>query len=402
MTIGTRETPLVRGELQSQLTRKVTEVACQPDHNSSGGAPSFMTEDDGRPVVRLAATNCELDMDIWQGLRSPAKVGMYPIGLEDIWRHYATCNVRSTRADGSPNPLAMPEPFDEAKGRFRRAVIVSGVLAMNPDIYENYAGKIESGDIDPCDDYCRARGEVLAIINKGVGRLALSLMADGRAVVPMTVKNVGKVIDGTRGEYMKGRNHGPRSNHFPQTSVAVMTGLLRFGVSRLPFRDEVGPDGSVRRLMGQYGSIVIFDDRPMVTDGAGGMSLLDVEGLAKMRRANDYTVVEADATADRYCTYNLTGGNGASVCGKCIDACPVDALAHSSPGTDGTYDESLLRQKHRFWDGWLDFDSGNCCRDRGQKSQLCAEYVCARCEAVCAARGIHKSAADVRRMNGEA
>ena len=48
---------------------------------------------------------------------------------------------------------------------------------------------------------------------------------------------------------------GPRNNHWPQNSIAVMTGLLRFGVNRLPFRDEVGSDGKGQRLFGRYGSV---------------------------------------------------------------------------------------------------------------------------------------------------
>ena len=385
--------------LQELLTRKVAEVAREPEYSWGDRFQSYMAEADGAPVVRLAVTNCRPDMDIWQGLRNPAMVGMYPIGLPDIWMHYAAANVKSTRYDGSPNPLAMPEPFAEAVQRYRRAVIVSGMLAMNPALYEAYAEKIEAGDLDPVDAYGRVRGEVSGIINAALGKMALSLMSAERAVVPMTGKNVGTIIDRCRSEYAKGRYHGPCNNHWPQNSIAVMTGLLQFGISRLPFRDEVGPDGKVRRLFGQYASVVIFDDEEPVTDGAEGVSLLDEGRLAWLRRVNDYTEVAAEVVAERYCTYNLTRPDGRSVCGKCIEACPAGALANSSPGPDGRYAERLTGQKHRFFEGFLDFDFGNCSRDRGQKAQLYEDYVCARCEAVCAAQGIRKRAADVTVIN---
>jgi len=87
-------------------------------------------------------TNCAPDFDVWQGLRSPALIGMYPISLRDIWMHYAAMNVKSTRADGSPNPLAMPEPFEDACREYRRAVIISAMLATHPGIYEGYARKM--------------------------------------------------------------------------------------------------------------------------------------------------------------------------------------------------------------------------------------------------------------------
>ena len=399
MTRQHKSRSITRDELHELLTAKVGDVSRQPEHSWGDGFRSFMTDDDGSPAVRVAVANCSPDMDIWEGLRSPAQVGQYPIGLADIWRHYAAANVKSTRADGSPNPLAMPESFDEALRRYKRAVIISAILPMNPEVYDAYAEKIERGDADPADNYCRARGEASTLINKAVGRLALSLMAPGRAVVPMTKDNVPKVIDGTRSEYMKGRYHGPCNTHYPQGSIAVMTGLLRFGLSRLPFRDEVGPDGKVRRLLGQYASVVIFDEEPPVADGAGGVTLLDDQRLAWMRRVNNYTDASEDAAAERYCTYNLTRPDGRSACQKCLDACPSDALIHSSPRPDGSFEEHLLRQKHRFWNGWLDFDFGNCCRERSQKAQLYAEYVCARCEAICAARGARKPAADVARIN---
>ncbi|KKL14276.1 hypothetical protein LCGC14_2517330, partial [marine sediment metagenome] len=402
MITESKQVSLAVDGLQQRLADKVAEVARQPEHSWADGFCSFMAEPDGRHVLRVGATHCPPDMDIWQGLRSPAQVGMYPIGLEDIWMHYAAANVRSTRADGSPNPLAMPEPFADAMERFKRAVIISGMLAMNPTVYETYAGKIERGDADPPDDYCRARGEVSKLINKAVGRLALSLMAPNRAVVPMTGDNAGKVIDGTRSAYTKGKYHGPCNNAYPQNSIAVMTGLLRFGVSRLPFRDELGPDGQVRRLMGQYASVVIFDDHSPAGDNGDGVTLLEPDRLGRMRRVNDYADAAEDVVADRYCTYNLRGADGDGACRKCIKVCPSGALAHSSPDVDGAYSQKQLSQKHRFSGGTLDFDAGNCGRERGQKAQLYAEYVCARCEAICAARGIRKSPEEIARINAPA
>ena len=167
-----------------------------------------------------------------------------------------------------------------------------------------------------------------------------------------------------------------------QLVASVLAGLMRFGINRLPFRDEVAPAGKVRRLMGQYASLVIFDDQEPRADGAAGLSLLTPERLAWMRRVSDYTDVAGAVTADRYCT------------------CPSGALANSSPSPQGQFAERLTQQAHRFANGSMKFDFGNCCRERGQKAQLYPEYVCARCEAICAARGIRKSPADVARIHG--
>jgi len=388
-----------RERLQSLLTDKVSEVAGEPDHTWGSGLRSFMVDEEGRPIVRVAVANCAPDLDIWQGLRGPALVGMYPIGLREVWMHYAASNVKSTRYDGSPNPLAMPEPFEEALSRIKRAVIISAMLPLNPSVFEAYAEKIERGDQDPMDYYGRHRGEAGVLINKAVGKLALTLMAPTRSVVPMTAKTAATVIDRTRSEYSKGSYHGPCNNHYPQNSIAVLTGLLKFGINRIPFRDEVWADGSVRRLCGQYASIIIFDEEDPIQDGAHGVTLIDAERLAWLKRVNDYTDVAPEVVADRYCPYSLTKSDGTGTCAKCIGACPSGALANSSPSSEGVFDERVTQQKHRFADGALHFDFGTCNRDRKQKSQLYDDYVCARCEAICAARGARRKAGDVVAMD---
>ncbi|MFQ6130410.1 MAG: hypothetical protein ACE5R4_00075 [Armatimonadota bacterium] len=395
----THPIPLTRSALQAVLTDKVVEVMREPDYSWGDGFRSFMSDDEGKPVVRLALANCTPDTDIWEGLRSPAQAGMYPIGLCDVWMHYAASNVQSTRYDGSPNPLAVPEPFEEAQERLKRAVIISAMLPLNPEVYAAYAEKVERGDLDPWDYYCHARIEVGALIDKAVAKLALALMAPRRAVVPMTARGAATVADRTRSEYLRGSYHGPCNNHYPQNSIAAMTGLLRFGVNRLPFRDEVWPDGSVRRLCGQYASIIVFDEDDVVQDGSGGVSVLDADRRAWLRRVNDFTDVAPEAVAQRFCTYNVLGSDGNSVCTKCIESCPSGALANSSPDPSGIMDELLTRQTHRFSEGALKFDYGTCNRDRGQKAQLYDEYVCARCEAVCAAKGVRRPASEVEAMS---
>lgn len=388
-----------RTSFRRLLESKVVEVVDEPEYNWANHFKTFMTDDEGKPVVRVAITNCPLDTDIWEGLRTPAHVGMYPLTPDDIWKHYACMNVKTTRYDGSPNPLAMPETFDDAMKRFRHLVILCGMLAVNPQVYQIYAEKIERGDEDPFHYYCRATGDVDAIIDKSIGKAALALMGRNRAVVPMTNRNTKVIIDRTRGEYHKGRYHGPCNNHWPNGSLAVMTGLLRFGVNRLPFRDEATENGERHRLFGRYRSIVIFDGEAPATDNAGGITLLGPERMSQLRHMSDYTKATPDVQGQRYCTYNLTRSDGGSMCGMCLSACPSGALRNSTPRPDGTFDADLARQEHRFWNGTIDFDFGNCCRDRGQKAQLYDEYVCARCEAICAARGIRRSASKIQRIN---
>lgn len=382
------------------IQSKVDEVVNEPEYNWNGRFKSFRTDEDGTPTVRVGIVNCSLDTDIWEGLRTPAHVGMYPLGPEDIWRHYACMTVKTTRDDGSSNPLAMPETFEEAKKKYRRFTILIGMLAFNSQIYRTYGEKIARGDQDPFDYYSRASDDVGAIINKAVGKAALALMTPGRVVVPMTEKVTNTIIERTRSEYLTGRYHGPCNDHWPRNSVAVLAGLLNFGVNRIPFRDEVGENGETFRLFGRYRSIVLFDKEAPVTNNTGGVLAVDSDRLKRLKRINDYTDVDPGIVSRRYCTYNTLNSGGRSVCGKCLDVCPSGALQNSSAASGGTLDKHLTEQRHRFWGDTLDFDHANCVSDRGQKGQLYDDYVCARCEAICASQGIRKSASEIREING--
>jgi ferredoxin len=378
---------------------KVNEIINEPEYNWNSPFKSFQTDEEGKPVVRVGIINCSLDTDIWEGLSTPAHVGIYPLTPEDIWRHYACMTVKTTRDDGSSSPLAMPETFDYAKTQYKRFVIIIGMLAVNPQVYQKYGEKIERGDEDPFDYYCRATSDVNAIINKSIGKAALALMTPNRAVVSMTEKVTDMIITRTRSQYSTGRYHGPCNDHWPGNSIAVMTGLLRFGVNRIPFRDEVTTDGETQRLFGRYRSIVLFDKNPLVTDNTGGVTLLDSKGLSRLKQVNDYTDATPDVVAQRYCTYNSMRSDGQSICGKCLDVCPSGALRNSSAAPDGALDGHLLDQQHRFWKETLDFDYANCTRERGQKGQLYDDYVCARCETICASRGIRKPASEIQAIN---
>jgi len=388
---GMRTAEIDSSQIRSLLENKIDEIADEPEYTWNRDFRSFMTDRNGRPVVRVGMANCDLDTDIWDGLRSPANVGMYPLTPEDIWKHHAAASIETTRFDGSPNPLAMPESFEEAKEHLKRVVIISVMLAVNPEMYEIYAQKIERGEEGPFDYYKRATNEVGEIVNKAVAKSSLALMAPGRAVVPMTNRNAATIIDRTRSEYTTNRYHGPCNNHWPQNSISVLTGVMQFGISRIPFRDEVDEEGRRTRLFGRYQSIVLFDEEDAVTDDSMGIRLICPESISMLKKVNDYANTDDEIVSKRYCTYNMTKKDGSSVCGKCLAICPSNALPNSSPSPQGIFSGKLMDQTHRFSGKSLDFDFGNCLRYRGQKTEVFEEFVCAKCEAICAARGVRKS-----------
>jgi hypothetical protein len=384
--------------VQFLFGNKIREIVNEPDFTWKGSFRSFMTDGDGNPVVRVKMANCHLDTDIWEGLRSPASVGMYPLTFQDIWTHWAAMDLKSTRPDGSCDPLRVPETFEAARKKYHRVVIICGMLAMNPDVYKIYSKKIKAGDEDPFDYYGRATSDSLKIIDKAVAKTALALMKPGRVVVPMTNQNVERIISRTRCDYHTGQYHGPCNDHWSQMSIAVVTGLLKFGVSRLPFRDEIGEDGKVRRLFGRYRSIVVFDDASPV-EQENGTKFLDGACLKKLIAENDYRDTRSEVVKNRYCTYNVQRADGRSVCAKCIEVCPSGAQANSAPDPKGIFPERLKNQIHRFKDGFLDFDDNSCYTERSRKAQIYDDYVCARCESICATHGIRKSAREIKKLN---
>jgi len=380
------------------LLRKVMETLKEPEYAWDGEFEPFMRGADGNPVVRVSIANAALDTDIWTGLRSPAQVGMYPLEPADIWMHHASMTLKTTLEDGSSDPLAVPESFESAKRRFRRVVLLCGMLVANPKTYETYAARIAEEETGSYDRYGRAMTDLKTIINKAIGKVGLAMLGPDRAVIPMTDMVADLIIKRTRSEYFAGRYHGPCNHHWPNNSVAVMTGLLRFGVHRLPFRDEVAPDGGVRRLFGRYRSVVLFDHDAPVSDEESGVTLLDDRSLADLRRVADFTDVSQDVVAQRFCTYNTVRSNGASVCGRCLEACPSGALPNSAPNPDGAFSDPVQRQARRMKDGSLDFDADNCLEFRTRRAQLYDDYVCGRCEAVCATRGVRKAARQFTEM----
>lgn len=378
-------------EIQNILKDKVVQSARDPEFHrpdEAGEAP-YRIDPDGSPAVRVAMANAALDTDIWTGLLSPAAVGQYPIGFREIWDFYAANTVQNTRRDGSPNLLAIPDTFEEAKKRFSRAAIVSALLPLAPRIFKRYNRVLDDGGMEYADRYCRAAKDADDILSKAIAKLSLDLVAKTRAVVCMNPDGVDKVAAFTRSKSQSDDFHGPCNNPFPQLSVAVLTGLMQFGVNRIPFRDERDSEGRVHRLMGHYASIVFFDDKPLTTDGAGGVEFIDPAYLADASRLADFTDTDPEAVERRYCPYNRTDeATGHSICGECIQACPSGAVANSSPRPDGSFPESIRSQKHRFHGGFLDFDHGNCYQFRKQRKNLYSEYACARCLVVCAAKGV--------------
>ena len=366
----------------SALQERVDELESQPEHRWENGEAGYATDAGGRAAFKVGVANCTLDFDLWKGLRNPAALGLHPVGLEQIWEYYAGKRVDSTDETGRRTMFRVPKPYAVAQEMFGRAVIISVQLPFSPSTLGEYAEVIREGRTAPDVNFGQKAGELSNLLDGAVTRLAYNLIDGERAVIPMNSENVRGVTEEAVPATHKGSAHGPsKGGNYPQKSVAVLTGLGQFGLSRLVMRDEL-VDGEVRRFIGPLRSLVVFDTQSPVRDGSVGVLNLTEKWRSAALQLADFTNNEQRVDQYRFCT-----GVSDNPCSACIEHCPPGALANSAPGPDGQYAERVARQRHRFSDGELQFDHATCCDDRGQMASLYDGWVCGRCLCMCGHAG---------------
>ncbi len=349
----------------------------EPEYTWGRERSTFAQDEEERPDVKVAVGNCSLDFDLWKDLRNPAKVGLHPVGLDQLWEYYAHSTVDATDELGRTTMFRVPEPYSQAKQRFGRAVIVSVMLPVAHERAGEYATLMTGGVSAPPEGYQRSIGEVGNLLDTSVTRLVHRLIRDDRAVLAMNAHAVSAVTEKTVPTSRRGDAHGAcKVVNYPQKSIGVLTGLGQFGAHRLVMRDEL-VGGSVRRFLGPLCSLVMFDaGEPRDGDG---IRLLDEEWRDRVFRLHSG---DSELAHLRFCGH--FSGDG---CTSCLQVCPADALAHSTPDPEGRWPDHIAGQAHRFWDGQLQFDYRNCTQPRSQMADVYGEWMCGRCLAACVAMG---------------
>jgi hypothetical protein len=344
--------------------KKIAELQEEPEFQWAKDRITYAVDQEGKPDVKLAVGNIPLDYDLWQGLRNPAVVGLYPAGLEELWGFHA--NRRKKRVDetGRQSIFQVPQSFEYAKKKFNRAVILSVMLPLSPKIIGNYSDIILKENVGSSHLFSRMYEDVNLMINKATSRSAIELVDDTNMVLLMDNTNVKNVSEEAIPLTHQKESHGPsKGGNYPQKSLAALMGLGQFGVSRLVFRDEINGK-HVERFVGPIRSIIVFDSGELVTNGDGGVIFPTDEWRDFLFQLYDFTHIDPDINKYRFCSYIPFSDEG---CGKCVSSCPSGAQANSVPTIKGTYSEEVSKQSHRFWNQKLQFDFGRCCDDRGQK-----------------------------------
>lgn len=366
---------------------KILELQEEPEFQWGKGKIKYAIDESGGPCVKLAIGNVTLDYDLWDGLRNPAVVGLYPAGLQEIWEFYA--NRRKERVDefGRQTIFQIPRTFDFARKNYSRAVIISVMLPFSSEVIRNYTQLFINKGKGSSHLFSRMYEDVNFMIDKATSRVAINLVADDNVVLPMTNDRVKNVSTEAIPLTHQGVSHGPsKGGNYPQKSLAVLIGLGQFGIHRLVIRDEL-INGKVERYVGPIRSIIIFDKEELVKDGTGGVIYPKNDWRDLLFKLSDFTNIDPEVNKYRFCTYIPQGDEG---CRKCINYCPSGAQSNSAPTSNGEFPEKILKQDHRFWEGKLQFDSAKCCEERGQMGTLFPEWSCARCVSICAANGNRK------------
>ena len=365
---------------------KLTEVQEEPEFRRTTEKIKYTTDKKGEPLVKLAVGNVPLDYDLWQGLRNPAVVGLYPAGLQEIWDFYANRRKEKVDESGRATIFQVPRPFDFALANYQRALIISVMLPFSPQIIKDYTDQVIKKGRGSSHTYARMYNDVSDMLDKATSRVAIDLAPydTDTMVLAMNTDTVAAISTEAIPQTHQGISHGPaKDSNYAQKSMAVLMGLGQFGISRIIFRDEL-IGGKIQRFSGPLNSLIIFDKQELVRDGSGGIIYPSAAWREFIFRLFDFTNTDPEINQYRFCTYIPLNDKG---CGKCLDCCPSGAQPNSTPNPDGRYSEQISRQAHRFWKEKLQFDFGRCCDERGQMISLFPEWSCSRCLTICLNEG---------------
>lgn len=365
--------------IRSTLVNKIEGALEETDFEWLDKGPKYRVASTGKADVKVAMANVGLDEDIWEGLRNPATIGLYPLGLQEIWEYYSYVVAPKIDDTGRSSLFHTAKSYDWAMKKYKRAVLISIMFPLAKDVFNQFADFFEEKRNGSIEYYSKWWSLSNKLLEKAVGRLALELQSSDRAVIGIideTINNMStKALPITRQD----KAHGPcKRGNFPQKSFAALTGLGQFGINRLIMRDEL-VDGRTERFIGPIRSMIIFDSEDLDPQ----LLKLDKEWREKVYRINDFRIVDEETKNLRFCTYNSENEG----CRQCIKTCPSGALAFSSPLPSGQYSEKQQSMKNRIYDGHLQFNYDMCLQERNKYTELYPEWACSRCLATCAAKG---------------
>ncbi len=116
----------------------IIELQDEPEFQWKREGIKYAVDEKGEPCLKLTMGNVPLDYDLWEGLRNPALVGLYPVGLQEIWEFFA--NRRKTGIDesGRQTIFQIARSYDFARKNYTRALIISVMLPFSLKTIDSY------------------------------------------------------------------------------------------------------------------------------------------------------------------------------------------------------------------------------------------------------------------------
>jgi len=129
--------------LQQRMQEHIQALSWEPAFHRGVAQKKYALDTQDQPAVKIAIANVPLEYDLWQGLRNPATIGRYPVGLDELWEFYA--HHRKQRVDeyGRQTIFQVPREFAFAQKQYQRAVIISVMLPFSIDLVTQYINHVK-------------------------------------------------------------------------------------------------------------------------------------------------------------------------------------------------------------------------------------------------------------------
>ena len=207
---------------------KVLELQEEPEFQRSTEKTKFATDKNSSPTVKLAVGNVPLDYDLWEGLRNPAVVGMYPAGLREIWEFYANRRRGQVDETGRQTIFQVPRSFEFALNNYQRAVIISVMLPFSKTIVRDYVDQVIKEKKTSSYRFTSMYEDINRMADKALTRTAIELVTkdSDRIVVAFNNDTVKAISTEAIPQTRQGGSHGPsKGGNYPQKSIAALVGL---------------------------------------------------------------------------------------------------------------------------------------------------------------------------------
>ncbi len=166
---------LTAGTLARSFSETIAELQEEPEFQRGDNRKHYATDEKGAPQIKIALGNVPVDYDLWAGLRNPAVLGLFPVGLPEIWEFHANRRKQKTDETGRQSIFQVPRDFEYALHNYTRAVIVSLMLPFSPEVVHEYVSRVIDNKKSSSHLFAKMYEDTNRMADKAVARVAMQL-----------------------------------------------------------------------------------------------------------------------------------------------------------------------------------------------------------------------------------